>query len=108
MNPSTQFKPLQETQTQSNEDWSSNLETTREQLKKAEKRLQRYRAALRLANVEIERRNRGIITLMTFAYQANRTSNPGTLLKLALVQALEAIDASIGATVLIDKDTIEK
>ncbi len=104
MNPSAQFKPLQET-TAPNNDWTVNLEATREQLKKAEKRLQRYRAALRLANVEIERRNRGIITLMTFAYQANRTANPSTLLKLALVQALEAIDAPTGATVLIDKDT---
>ena len=105
MDPSIQTKPLQETTTDSNIEWTANLESTREQLKKAEKRLQRYRAALRLANVEIERRNRGIITLMTFAYQANRTATPSTLLKLALVQALEAIDAPTGATVLIDKDT---
>ena len=105
MNPSEQFDSIQETIIASNNDWPVNLEDTREQLRKAEKRLHRYRAALRLANVEIERRNRGIITLMTFAYQANRTANPNTLLKLALVQALEAIDAPSGATVLIDKDT---
>ena len=45
------------------ENWPVSLEATREQLEKAQIWLERYRAALRLANVEIERRNRGIICL---------------------------------------------
>ena len=87
------------------EDWPMGLEATRDQLKKAQQRLERYQAALRLAGVEIKRRNRGITALMTFAYQASSTANPATLLKLALIQALETTGASVGATVLINTET---
>ncbi len=89
------------------DNWPMSLEATRQQLQKAQKRLDRYRAALRLAGVEIERRNRGIIALTTFTAQASRAATPTTLLKLALVQALETINAPTGAIILIDADTKE-
>ena len=54
------------------EDWPMGLEATREQLNKAQKRLKRYQAALRLAGVEIERRNRNIVALTTFAWSRCR------------------------------------
>lgn len=79
------------------------LDNTRDQLRRATERLEQYQAALRLANVEIKRRNRNVIALMTFAYQANRTADPTTLLKLALVQALETTGTPVGAIVVIDK-----
>lgn len=85
--------------------WPASLEATREQLKKAEIRLERYRAALRLAGAEIDQRNRGIIALTTFAFQASRSASLATLLKLALVQALETTGAPMGAIVLIDAET---
>lgn len=85
--------------------WPASLEATREQLKKAEVRLERYRAALRLAGAEIDQRNRGIIALTTFAFQASRSASLATLLKLALVQALETTGAPLGAIVLIDAET---
>jgi GAF domain-containing protein len=88
-------------------DWPLNLETSRKELKKAQKRLEQYKAALRLANVEIERRNRDIVTLTSFIYQAGRTATPGTLLNLALAQALKTIGAPMGAIVLIDTETKE-
>ena len=69
------------------EDWPMNLAATRTELKKAQQRLERYQAALRLADVEIKRRNRSILALTTFAYQAIHSSNPTDLLKLALVQS---------------------
>src|SRR5690554_351162 len=87
------------------DNWPASLEATRDQLKKAQIRLERYRAALRLAGAEIDQRNRGIIALTTFAYQASRTANLATLLKLALVQALETTGASVGAIILIDGET---
>ncbi len=87
------------------EDWPMGLDATRQQLKKAQKRLDRYRAALRLANTEIERRNRGIIALTTFAYQACRVSSVIALVKLALVQALETTMSPVGAIVLINPET---
>ena len=89
------------------ENWPVSLEATREQLKKALKRLDRYKAAMRLANIEIERRNRGLLALTNFTYQATRTTNLAGLLKLALIQALETTNTSIGAVVLIDKETKE-
>ncbi len=82
--------------------WPMNLEVTRQEFKKAQKRLERYQAALRLAGVEIERRNRGLIALTAFTYQTSRATSSSTLLKLALVQALETIAAPVGAIVLID------
>jgi hypothetical protein len=84
------------------EDWPMNLDVTRKELQKAQKRLERYQAALRLADVEIKRRNRSIIALTTFAYQASHTGSPTNLLKMALVQALETADAPVGAILLID------
>lgn len=87
------------------EDWPMNLEATRERLKNAQRRLEQYRAALRLAGVEIERRNRGIIALTAFSFQASATANPSALLKLALVQALETTAAPMGAIVIINPST---
>ncbi|MBN1993176.1 MAG: GAF domain-containing protein [Anaerolineae bacterium] len=87
--------------------WPMSLETTRTELSKAQRRLEQYQAALRLANIEIERRNRGIIALTTLAYQANRVANPADLLRLALSQALETTRAPVGAIVLIDTETKE-
>ena len=89
------------------DNWPMNLEATRQQLKKAQKRVAQYQAALRLAGVEIERRNRGIVALTTFTYQASRMPTPTALLKLALVQALETIDVAVGATVLVSPETKE-
>ncbi|MFN8453552.1 MAG: GAF domain-containing protein [Anaerolineae bacterium] len=68
-------------------------------------RLERYRAALRLAGIEIERRNLGVIALTTFAYLAGRMANPAALLKLALSQALEITGASVGAIVIIEPES---
>lgn len=85
--------------------WPVGLAATHEQLRKAHVRLERYRAALRLAGVEIERRNRGLIALTAFGYQASRTAHPGALLKLALVQTLETTGAPVGAVILIDIET---
>ncbi len=87
------------------EEWPASLESTRQQLKKAQTRLERYRAALRLAGSEIDQRNRGIISLTTFAYQASRTVSLATLLRLALVQALESMGAPVGTIILIDMET---
>ncbi len=84
-----------------------NLEATRKQLKKAQIRLERYQAALRLANTEIERRNRDLLALTTFTYQASRTASMVGLLKLALVQAMVTANTSVGAIVLVDKETKE-
>jgi hypothetical protein len=89
------------------DDWPMNVEATRTELKKAQKRLERYQAALRLADVEIKRRNRSIVALTTFAYQASHTASPTDLLKLALIQALETSHASVGAILLVDADTKE-
>ena len=89
------------------QDWPMNLDATRRELKKAQQRLERYQAALRLADVEIKRRNRSIIALTTFAYQASHSTSPTDLLKLALVQALETADAPTGAILLIDAETRE-
>ncbi len=87
------------------ENWPISLEAVREQLKKAQMRLERYRAALRLAGIEIERRNLGVIALTTFAYLAGRMANPAALLKLALSQALEITGASVGAIVVIEPES---
>lgn len=87
------------------DNWPMSLEATRERLKEVEQRLDQFRAALRLANVEIERRNRGIIALTTFAYQASRMANINALLKLTLTQALEVTGAPVGAIVIIDAES---
>jgi GAF domain-containing protein len=89
------------------DDWPMNLEVTRKELRKAQQRLERYQAALRLADIEIKRRNQSIIALTTFAYQASHTASPADLLKLALVQSLETINAPVGTVLLIDAETKE-
>jgi len=88
-------------------DWPMNLEATRTELSKARKRLERYQAVLRLANVEIEQRNRFILALTTFAHQAGRAAIQTNVLKLALVQALETIGAPAGAVLLVHPKTKE-
>ena len=89
------------------DDWPMNLEATRAELGKARKRLERYQAVLRLANVEIEQRNRFILALTTFGFQASRAAKQNGVLKLALVQALETIGAPVGALLLVHPKTKE-
>ncbi len=84
------------------ENWPMSVDAARERLKRAEQRLEQYRAALRLAGTEIERRNRGIIALTAFAYQASCMGNASAMLKLMLSQALETTSAPVGAIVTID------
>ncbi len=88
-------------------DWPVSLEATRAELQNAKKRLARYQAVLRLANIEIEQRNRNIFALMTFGHQASRAAKLNAVLKLALVQALDTIGAAVGAVILIDPETKE-
>lgn len=68
-------------------------------------RLEQYRATLRLAGAEIERRNRVIRALTAFTYQASRLTEPAALLNLALTQAVATTHAGVGAIVLIDAQT---
>jgi GAF domain-containing protein len=84
------------------DNWPLSPEAVREHLKKIQIRLEQYQAALRLAGVEIERRNRSLSALTAFTYQASRVTSPGILLKLALVQALQTIGAVMGAVVVIE------
>jgi GAF domain-containing protein len=85
--------------------WPMNLEATRQALQKTQAQLARYQSALRLANIEIERRSRGAIALTTFIHQTNQVSSPADLLKLALIQALQMTGAPMGAIVLIEPET---
>jgi GAF domain-containing protein len=85
--------------------WPMSLEATRQALQKTQTQLARYQSALRLANVEIERRSRGAIALTTFIHQAGQAATPADLLKLALIQALQMIGAPMGAIVLIEPET---
>jgi GAF domain-containing protein len=87
------------------ENWPMSLDAVREQLKQAQIRLERYRAALRLAGTEIERRNQSIVSLTAFTNQASRVTSPGVLLKLALVQALQITVASSGAIVIFEPES---
>ncbi len=82
------------------DDLPMSLEAIRTKLDKAKHHLERYQAFLRLANVEIEQRNRYIIALTTFIYQAGSVDRLGIALKLALVQALETTNTTIGAVVV--------
>jgi len=86
---------------------SASLDSSYEQLKKAKIRLDQYQAALRLANGEIKRRSHAIIALTKFAYQASQAADPTTVLKMALIQALETANAPVGAIVLADLETKE-
>jgi GAF domain-containing protein len=79
----------------------------RRELKKAQTLLEQYRAALRLARLEIERRNQSILTLTTFAYQAGCAATPAMLLKLALTRVLHISNTCVGAILLIDPETEE-
>jgi len=87
------------------DNWPMNLDATRQALQKTHQRLDRYQAALRLANHEIERRNQGMMTLTKFIYQANHSLLPANLLKLTLHQALHMTSAPVGAIVLVDTET---
>jgi GAF domain-containing protein len=87
--------------------WPMNLADTRQALQKAKKCLERYQSALRLASLEIEQRNRSIVALTTLACQANHTTQPTDLLKLALTQAMNTTNAPTGAIVLIENGTKE-
>lgn len=69
--------------------------------------LEQAQQALSSAEAEIDRRNRNIIALTTFAYRANRADNLVALLRLALMQALETTAAPVGAVVLVDAATKE-
>ncbi len=87
--------------------WPMDLDVTRVQIKKAQQQVERYRTALRLAGLEIERRNRAIIGLANFAYRASRIATPADLLKLSLMQAVETPHAPVGAIVLVNAETKE-
>jgi GAF domain-containing protein len=89
------------------ETWPVDPRDQHQDLQKARQRLEQYRAALRLARVEIERRNRNMIALTTFAYQASRAATLKSLLKLALIQALHTTGTDVGTIILIDPDTKE-
>jgi GAF domain-containing protein len=89
------------------ENWPLGLAATREQLAKAKRRLEQYRAAIRLATVEVQQRNRGIVALTNFAYHGGRLTTPAALLRFALTQALSLIEAPVGAIVLIQSETRE-
>jgi len=67
--------------------------------------LNQTRRLLNLANAEIERRNRNMIALTTFAYRANRTDSLHSLLNLTLSQLLDITKSPVGAMVLVDKDS---
>jgi len=87
------------------DNWPMNLDATRQALQKTRQRLDRYQAALRLANHEIERRNQGMMTLTKFIYQANHSLTPADLLTLTLYQSLHVTGAPVGAIVLVDPET---
>jgi len=70
------------------------LEATKRELERTRKKLGQYKATLRLAGTNIERRNRVIRALTSFPY-----------LKLGLSQALEMTEAQVGAVVIIDSAT---
>jgi GAF domain-containing protein len=87
------------------ESLAKEIEITRKELAQNRLRIERYRTILRLAGVEIERRNRGIRALTAFTYQASRQNEPAALMKLALSQALAMTQAPMGAIILIDSQT---
>lgn len=64
-----------------------------------------YRALLRLAGIELDRRNRVIRALTSFTYQASRLTEPAALLNLSLSHALNTTQAEVGAIVLIDPES---
>lgn len=83
------------------------LESIQKQLEQAQLKLERYRATLRVAGTNIERRNRVIRALTSFPYQASRMTEPAALLKLGLQQALAMTEAQVGAIVIINPTTKE-
>jgi GAF domain-containing protein len=87
------------------ESLAKEIEATRKELAQNRLRIERYRTILRLAGIEIERRNRGIRALTAFTYQASRQNEPAALMKLALSQALAMTQAPMGAIILIDSQT---
>ena len=83
--------------------WPIGLAAAQAKVEKTQAHLQRYQTALRIANAELEQRNRGITALTAFTYQCGRSTTPTALLKLALFQALKLTGASAGAIILIDE-----
>lgn len=87
------------------DNWPMRLDALRSQMKRAQRLLMQYRAALRLARTEIEQRNQSLLTLTAFAFQSGSVSSLATLLKLALARTLEVTRSPVGAIVLIDPGT---
>jgi GAF domain-containing protein len=87
------------------ESLAKEIEATRKELAQNRLRVERYRTIVRLAGLEIERRNRGIRALTAFTYQASRQNEPAALMKLALSQALAMTQAPMGTIILIDAQT---
>lgn len=81
------------------------LESYRRELSNAQSRLEEYLTTLRLADIEIERRNNALKALTAFSYQASRLTEPMALMRLTLAQALGVTKAQAGAIVLIDPET---
>jgi GAF domain-containing protein len=81
------------------------LAAARSEVANSRVRIERYRTAIRLAGIELDRRNRGIRALTAFTYQASRLSEPAALMKLALSQALLMTEAQMGAIILIDAES---
>ena len=85
--------------------WRNGRESENKALREAQKRLEQYRATVRLASAEIEYRNRVIRALTAFTYQASRLTSATDLLDLALGQALKTASAHMGSIILIDPAT---
>ena len=86
-------------------DQQDGLETYRRELFNAQTRLEEYLTTLRLADIEIERRNNALKALTAFSYQASRLTEPMALMRLTLAQAIGVTKAQAGAVVLIDPET---
>jgi GAF domain-containing protein len=87
------------------DNWPMSSEAIHQQLKKAQAQLEQYQSSLHLASHEIEQLKRGIVAVTAFTSQAGRITKPLELLKLALIRALEVVEAPSGAIVLIEPET---
>lgn len=85
--------------------WWSTEENGRKELSRAQAKLEQYRASLRLASAEMERRSKAIRSVTAFIYQSSRLNEPAALLKTALTQALDMSSGNVGAIVLIDPES---
>ncbi len=92
-------------------DWPIDAEVPRTQLRQVREKadklhpLAQHKAVIRLAQKEIECRNRVIKSLTAFTYQISRMTGLADLLQLALIRAMETTQVEIGAIVLIDRET---